>query len=186
MNVIELLEEAPIIAAVKDWDGLEKAQTAPVNVVFVLFGDVCNIGKIIKRLKAAGKFVVVHLDLIEGLESKPISVQFLKETTQVNGIISTKISVITAAHKLGLTTVMRFFVLDSLSVENIKKQTKTRCIDFVEILPGIAPKIIKKLVKELSIPLITGGLISDKEDVITALQQGALALSTTNSDIWEL
>ena len=46
------------------------------------------------------------------------------------------------------------------------------------------PKIIRKLASEMEVPLIAGGLITDKEDVINALSAGALAVSTTLSDIW--
>ena len=51
-------------------------------------------------------------------------------------------------------------------------------------LPGVMPKIIRKLASEMEVPLIAGGLITDKEDVINALSAGALAVSTTLSDIW--
>ena len=33
-------------------------------------------------------------------------------------------------------------------------------------------------------PVIAGGLISDKEDVIEALDAGAISVSTTNQDVW--
>ena len=46
------------------------------------------------------------------------------------------------------------------------------------------PKVIHKLVNEMEIPLIAGGLITDKEDVIHALSAGAIAVSTTLSDVW--
>lgn len=183
-QVIDRLEEAPIVAAIKDNEGLENCLNSPSQVIFVLYGDLCNIGSIVKKLKDHGKFVMVHLDLIEGLECKAVSVKFLKENTLLDGIISTKIAVIKAAKKEGLVTVMRFFALDSMSLESIKKHVDTELVDFIEILPGIAPKIISKLVSEIDIPLIAGGLISDKEDVIAVLQSGAIAISTTNQKVW--
>ena len=81
---------------------------------------------------------------------------------------------------------MRFFALDSMSIEGIKKLIEPGQIDFIEILPGIAPKIISRLAGEVDIPLIAGGLIADKEDVISVLQSGALAISTTNQKVWEM
>lgn len=35
--------------------------------------------------------------------------------------------------------------------------------DAVEILPGLMPKIIKKLCSTVNVPINAGGLISDKE-----------------------
>ena len=120
-EMIELLEDTPIVAAIKDEHGLKKCLDSPSQVVFVLYGDICNIGEIVKLLKAHGKTVMVHVDLIEGLEAKAISAKFLKEHTMLDGVISTKMAVLKAAKKLGLLTVMRFFALDSLSIEGIKK-----------------------------------------------------------------
>lgn len=185
-TIIDQLEDTPIVAAIKDDNGLEKCLTSSSQVVFVLYGDICNIGGIVKRLKDHGKTVMVHLDLVEGLEAKSVSVKFLKGNTLLDGIISTKIAVIKAAKKQGLATVMRFFALDSMSLEGIKKLVEPDLIDFIEILPGVAPKIIGKLVAEIDIPLIAGGLIADKEDVIGVLQSGAIAISTTNQKVWEM
>ncbi|MHC1748850.1 MAG: glycerol-3-phosphate responsive antiterminator [Cellulosilyticaceae bacterium] len=185
-KVIDMLEEMPIIAAIKDDDGLIKCIESPSRVIFVLYGDICNIGGIVKKLKDHGKYVIVHIDLVEGLESKAISVRYLKENTDIDGIISTKSLVVKAAKKEGLTTVMRFFALDSMSFESIKKHADTGVVDFIEVLPGIAPKAIGKLAESIDIPVIAGGLISDKEDVIAVLQSGAIAISSTNQRVWEL
>ena len=40
------------------------------------------------------------------------------------------------------------------------------------MLPGLLFKVIKDLSKTLNKPLIVGGLISDKEDVMEALKSG--------------
>lgn len=185
-EVVGMLEEMPIIAAIKDDEGLIKCIDSPSKVVFVLYGDICNIGYIIKTLKEHGKYVIVHIDLVEGLESKAVSVKYLKNNTAIDGIISTKSLVIKAAKKEGLTTVMRFFALDSMSFESIKKHADTGIVDFIEVLPGIAPKAIGKLAENMDIPVIAGGLISDKDDVIAVLQNGAIAISSTNQGVWEL
>lgn len=51
----------------------------------------------------------------------------------------------------------------------------------VEIMPGIMPEIIERLKIEIKIPIIAGGLISDKKDIIAALSAGADAVSTTKT-----
>ena len=45
MTMLELLEESPIIAAIKSWEGLEKSLKSECKVVFVLFGTICDIAK---------------------------------------------------------------------------------------------------------------------------------------------
>ena len=117
----DAVESGPVIAAVKDYDGLEKCcQMEDLKVVFILFGDVCSIDKIVEKVKEAGKIAMVHLDLIVGLSSREISVDFIKNNTYADGIISTKIALIKRGKELGLFTVLRFFMLDSIALRNVE------------------------------------------------------------------
>ena len=54
------------------------------------------------------------------------------------------------------------------------------------IMPGVMPKVIRKVRKLTAIPVLAGGLIADKEDVMGALDAGAVAVSTTDPAIWRL
>ena len=56
--------------------------------------------------------------------------------------------------------------------------------DFLEVLPGVMPKTIRKICAAVHTPVLAGGLISDKEDVMAALRAGAMAISTTNQQVW--
>lgn len=175
----------PVVAAVKDMDGLEKCcALQDVKVVFVLFGDVCNIAEIVSNIKKAQKTAIVHVDLVSGLSPKEIAVDFIKMHTEADGIISTKQALIRRASELGLCTVMRFFILDSMSFCNIEKQLTMVRPDFIEILPGVMPKIIRRVCAKVKPPVIAGGLIVDKEDIMAALDAGAFAVSSTNQQVW--
>ena len=68
------------------------------------------------------------------------------------------------------------------TIINIKENKPTA----IEILPGLMPKIIKKINKAVKVPIITGGLIEDKEDIINALGNGAMGISTTKKELWEI
>ncbi len=183
----ELVEANPVIAAVKDMNGLKECcELEDIKVVFVLFGDVCSIGNIVDQIKDVGKVAMVHIDLVNGLSGKEIVVDFIKNNTRADGIISTKATLVKRAKELGLYTIFRVFVIDSIALENIKNQFHTVQPDFIEILPGVMPKIISKICNIIHQPIIAGGLISDKESVIAALEAGAISVSTTNSDIWKM
>lgn len=182
--MLERLMNMPVIAAVKNTEGLERAIGSPSSVVFVLSGDICNIGLIVKQIKAADKLALVHLDLISGLASREISVRFLRENTAADGIISTKAPLIRCAKEMGLITVQRHFLLDSMSLENAEKHIREQTADFNEILPGVMPKIIRRCVSGTNMPIIAGGMIADKEDIVLALSAGATAVSTTKESLW--
>ena len=184
-KIIELLEEMPIIAAVKNDEDCQKALSSDCKVIFLLYGTICNVGQLVDQIKAREKIAIVHLDLIEGLEHSVTAVEFIAACTEADGIISTKSAVIRAAKERGLFAVQRFFLLDSLAFESISRHIRQGTSDMVEILPGVMPKVIKKLTAISPVPVIAGGLILDKEDVICALSAGASAVSTSMQEVWK-
>ena len=185
---VEAIEAAPIVAAVKDDSGLEMSLTSDVDAVFILYGDICMISDIVAKVKDSGKIAMVHMDLINGLSPRDISTDFIRKYTRADGIITTKSNLITHAKEIGLATVLRHFVLDSMALINIERQSHTSREsqpDMIEILPGIIiPKMIRKICSMSRVPVICGGLIQDKEDVMHALASGATAISTTSSEVW--
>ena len=182
----ELLEDAPVIAAIKDDTGLEKVVLSDCRIVFVLYGNLCSIGDIVKKLRDAGKMPFVHVDLLEGASNREIVIDFIRQNTCAEGIISTKAALVHRAKELGFYTVHRFFLLDSMALASIRRQIGQSNADAIEILPGCMPKIIKKIRHQNSLPVIASGLIYDKEDVVTALSAGAAAISSTCVDVWAL
>lgn len=179
----EELEENPVVAAVKDEGDLEAALQSDLKVIFVLFGNILNIKAISEKISNSKKIGILHVDLVEGLSSNEFALKFLKENTSFQGIISIKPQVLRNAKKLGFIVVQRVFMIDSLSKENMKNHLVKEC-DAVEILPGLLFKVIKEISSTLDKPLISGGLISDKEDVVKTLSSGATCISTTKKDIW--
>ena len=186
----DAVEANPVIAAVKNDAGLQAAvEMEEIQVIFVLYGDVCTIPEILERIKAAGKKAMVHIDLIAALSAKEISVEFIARQTRADGIITTKPALVRRAKELGIFAVLRFFVIDSLAlknIENLEMQCGTSRPDFIEVLPGVMPKVLGRIAKVSRIPMIAGGLITEKEDVIAALSVGAIAVSSTNQDVWKL
>lgn len=96
-------------------------------------------------MAAAGKVPFVHADLIDGLSAREVAVDFIAAQPAAAGIISTKPALIRRARELGLCAVQRFFVLDSIALENLKRQLENTRPDSIEILPGVMPKVIRRI-----------------------------------------
>ncbi len=79
---------------------------------------------------------------------------------------------------------LRLFVIDSMAYENIQKHVKGARPDVIEVLPALMPKVVKRVCRISQIPVIAGGLVSDKEDVMSLLQAGVVSVSSTNKEIW--
>ena len=186
-TLYEAVSHSPIIAAVKNQAGLEAClENENIQVVFLLYGDLMTIAENVSRVKLADKMVVIHLDFIAGLQcARDVVVDFVKNNTEADGIVTTHPNCVRRAKELGLYTILRTFVLDSIALANIPKLADNKP-DFIEILPGPMPKVIHKITEMTDIPVLAGGLIEDKEDVIAALDAGATGISSTDQDVWNL
>ncbi len=184
MRIIDLLETSPVIAAVIDEKGLRKCFESDCEVVFILFGNLCNIAGIVNQVKNQGKTAIVHVDFISGLSSKEVVVDFIKQNTRADGIISTKPMLVKRAQDLGMYSGQRTFLIDSIALGTLKKQIEVFRPDFIEIMPGIMPSILKHMKEYTDIPIVAGGLIFDKKDVMAAFDVGVDAVSTSREDLW--
>ena len=180
-ELTRLLEDFPVIAAVQE-NKFQAALVSPVDVIFHLEPHLLSIRERTEQAHAAGKLLFVHLAMSVGIGQDKEGLQYLAECG-VDGIISTKGHIIRMAKELGFLTVQRFFALDSQGVSMIQDTLKTNLPHFIEIMPGVIPKIVKKFAAG-PVPIIAGGLIETRQEVTAALSSGALAISTGCKDLW--
>ena len=180
-----LFEENPVIAAVKNDEQLNEALNSQVQLIFVLYGDILNIKEISEKIVSKNKIGIIHIDLVEGFSSKVIVIKYIKDNTKFNGIISTKPQIIKNAKEYNLIAIQRVFIFDTLSLNNAKSHLVPEC-DAIEVLPGVIPKVISDISKGAEKPVVAGGLIETKEEIIEALNNGASSVSTTKKHMWEI
>ena len=156
-----------------------------IQTVFVLYGDICNISEIVRQIKDAGKIAIVHADLISGLAAKEISVDFLRRSTQADGVISTRANMIQRAKELNMIAILRVFLIDSMALDSALS-AKNLKPDAIDILPGLMPSMLRKVRQLTGLPILTGGLITEKKEVMQALEAGALAISSTAPAVWQM
>lgn len=186
-DLYDVILEAPIIGAVKNEDSLDRClKDENVKVIFLLFGSILTIQEYVNRIHDAGKIAMVHIDILSGLQcGRDISVDYVSSATAADGIITTHPKCVRRAKELGLWSVLRVFLLDSMARDNIPKQTAF-APDFIEILPGVLPDEIRRISEITDIPLLAGGLISEKSDIVSALQAGAVGISASSQHVWGL
>ena len=178
------MKNNPVIAGVKDIYSFDDALNSDCDIIFLLCGSIFNIKDFVCKAKEKNKLIFIHVDLLEGFSKDTVALKYIYDEIKPDGIISTKNSQLKAAKSLGFLTVQRVFIIDSLSISTAIKASQMINPDAIEIMPGIMPKIIKKLSDELEVPVIAGGLISEKDEVINAIKSGALGVSTTAKKIW--
>ncbi|MCM1363829.1 MAG: glycerol-3-phosphate responsive antiterminator [Faecalibacterium sp.] len=180
------MKSNPIIAAVKDINNIDDAINSECEIIFLLCGNIFNLEEIVKKVREKGKLIFIHVDLIDGFSRDATALKYIHEKIKPDGIISTKNNQLKTAKELGMLTVQRLFIIDSLSIDSTVKSSSIVNPDAIEIMPGIMPRITKQLSTKLAVPVIVGGLISEKSDIINAVENGALGISTSSKAIWSM
>lgn len=179
------LREKCIIAAVRDNTELEAALINGPENIFLLKSNILKLPKITKLAHEKNKKIFVHIDLTDGISKDSAGIEFISKIL-VDGIISTRTNLIKCAREHGISTVQRFFIVDSKSIDTAYESLKSSRPDMVELLPGVIPKAIRNFSENLEIPIIAGGLIESEADVKFAFEAGASAISTGKKELWNI
>jgi len=175
-----------IIPAVRQLKDLESAFRASQEYIVLMNVHVAMARSLVSQAAQHGKKVLLHADLIDGLKSDEHATEFLAQEVKPAGIISTRNNVLLTAKKKGLMTIQRFFLLDSLALESSFAQIEKTKPDYVELLPGIMPSIIRQFADATGVPVIAGGLIRTPEEIKLALDAGAVAVTTSRKPLWDV
>jgi len=185
LDFMTVLQKSPVIAAFRDVESLRIQDLKQTNVLFILGGTIFDLPHIVQQARKYEKLVFVDIDLIKGVGKDAPGIRYLAKESQVDGIITTRSNLIKSIQKEGLVSVQRLFVLDSESLAGGLGVIEKSNPEAVEVLPGlILPKIMKKIRKITSIPVIAGGLITQEEEVREILASGAIGISTTSSHLF--
>lgn len=186
MRKIVDLVQSQVISSIKNEKDLEMATHADSNIVFLLTGNLMTANNYLTKLKAANKEVFIHIDFIEGLSNTRSAIKFIADEWKPKGIITTKSTLIKYANEEGLMTIQRIFLIDRNAMKKGIEIAHTCRPDAIEVLPGIMPNIIDELTKLTHLPIIAGGLVSNKTEILNSLEAGALAISSGNPKLWNL
>jgi glycerol uptake operon antiterminator len=146
-------------------------------------GQLKNISRLARE---NGKKMIYHVDLIHGIKSDEYATEYICQEFKPYGLISTKSGVILKAKQKGVIAVQRIFLIDSHALENSYKLIEKTLPDFIEVLPGAMPQMIKEVKDRVKVPIFAGGLIRTPEDVQNALDAGAAAITTSKRELWDL
>ena len=175
----------PVIAAVRNKEDLTKALSSKAIALFVLSGTIACLSEIMEKARNNDKLVFLHIDLIKGIASDRAGVNYLAQNNLCDGIVSTRSKLIQAAQKKDLMAVQRLFLLDSAALNSGENMIKSNDPDAIEILPGVAaPYFIDHVSKQHDCPIIAGGLIRKEKEVRDLTEEGVMAVSSSERDLW--
>ncbi|UHA74189.1 glycerol-3-phosphate responsive antiterminator [Paenibacillus sp. 481] len=172
----------PILPAVRQMKDFEKLLTSPYEYLVVLDVHMSQLKAMFQMAQAHSKKLMLHVDLIQGLQSDSYAVEYLCQEFRPYGLLSTKASVITKAKQKGVVAIQRIFLIDNSSFEKSCALLEKTIPDFVEVLPS---PMVNYMKQEISIPLLAGGFIRTTDDVERSLRDGAVAVTTSSKELWK-
>lgn len=184
----ERLRDFKLIAAIKEPKSIEKAIKYKENIsaVILMTGNVLTAKEYVDVLQKEGLPVILHVEKIGGLGLDDYGIEFIKKYIKPFGIVTTKSSIIKKAKSKGMFVIQRVFLIDTEVYDHLVDSIDYLQSDIIEIMPSRAPDFLQKLVERSTIPIITGGLLTNICDAKEALAQGVTAVTTSNTDLWKL
>lgn len=173
-----------ILPASSNMKDFERFLKSPFEIGVFLEMHIAQLKNVNAMAEAHGKKMLYHMDMIHGIKADDYSTEFICQEYKPYGLISTKSNVILKAKQKGVIAVQRVFLLDSHALEKSYKLLGKTQPDYIEVLPGLIPELIPEVNERVNIPLFAGGLIRTVQDVENALEAGAVAVTTSQKEIW--
>lgn len=164
-EVRDIFNNQRILPAVRRMKDLEKLMKLSYDYIIILDIHISQVKPVVDMVKAHGKKPLLHADLIEGLKNDEYAAEYLCQIVKPAGLVSTRNGVIAKTRQSGLLAIQRLFLLDTIALEKSYSMLERTRPDFVEVLPGIIPRMVTEVFERTGIPIIAGGLIRTVDDV---------------------
>ncbi|MFM1653537.1 glycerol-3-phosphate responsive antiterminator [Brevibacillus sp. B_LB10_24] len=188
-ELLSRLEKYKMVAAIKDPKNMEQAVLYKdhLSAVLLMTGTILTVKRYVDFFQSHGLPVILHVDKIGGLQMDHDGIEFIKRNVKPSAIVTTKSGVIKKAKTSGLYVIQRVFLIDTDVFTHLEKDAINDQIvaDMIEVMPCRAPDFIQRLSKVSPVPVITGGLLNSPEHAKEALDHGAMAVTTSNAEMWK-
>ncbi|HJV44345.1 MAG TPA: glycerol-3-phosphate responsive antiterminator [Bacillota bacterium] len=174
-----------ILPAARNMKDFEKILVSSYEYGVFLDIHVAQLNSVFQMAHQKRKKMFIHADLVHGLKNDEYAAEYLCQTFQPFGILSTRGSVILKAKQNGVLAIQRIFLIDTNALEKSYALLEKTKPDYIEVLPGAIPHLIREVYEETGTPIFAGGLIRTVDDVERALQAGACAITTSQMKLWK-
>ncbi|WP_423801572.1 glycerol-3-phosphate responsive antiterminator [Neobacillus sp. SAB-20_R2A] len=175
-----------ILPASGNMKEFEQFLKSPYEIGVFLDMHIAQLKNINQMANQSRKKMIYHVDLIHGIKNDEYATEYICQEFKPYGLISTKAGVIQKAKQKGVIAVQRIFLIDSHALEKSYKLIEKTQPDYIEVLPGAMPWMIKEVKERINIPIFAGGLIRTADEIENALNAGASAITTSKRELWNL
>ncbi|MFW5888979.1 MAG: glycerol-3-phosphate responsive antiterminator [Bacillota bacterium] len=175
-----------IIPAISNYKNFKDFLDSKLTYGILMNFQLAQLNRLVETMKKNHKKILIHSELIKGLSSDEYGAIYLIQSLNVDGIISSKPKVIEICNKRNVIGIYRFFIKDSISLEQSISIGQRLRPQFIEILPAACLELIPEIKANLNCEVLMGGLIKNKDHVLKCLNQGAIAITTSKTTLWEI
>ncbi|MCE9794038.1 glycerol-3-phosphate responsive antiterminator [Citrobacter portucalensis] len=180
-----LLARHPIIMAIYGIEQLKTALSSKAEVCIIANIDLIKLQPVIELLSKAGKYVIVNIDSCNGLSQDKGGIDYVAETGAM-GLLSTRLQTVQRAKKCGLVTMQKIFVTDRSTWLRSLKAVEQSEPDYVQLMPAQMLPLLPQADRNVLPPIVASGFVCNEEHAQTALLHGAIAVSSSDSALWDV
>ena len=175
-----------VIPAISDFKKLNRFLNSDLEFGILMNFHLAQLESLVEAMKKNKKKVLVHSELIKGLATDEYGAIYLIQSLKVDGIISSKPKVIEVCKKRNVLGIYRFFIKDTISLDQSIEIGKRLKPDFVEILPAACYDLVSQIENDLRCKVLMGGLIQNEELIHKCFDAGAIAITTSKPEFWDI
>ena len=179
------LQRHPVIATIYGLEQVDAFIASDAEVAIVANVELRKLIPLIGQLTKAGKEIVVNIDSCDGLSQDKGGVDYLAEL-RVGGLVSTRVATIQRANRAGLITMQKVFVTDRSNWPRSLKAIEQSDPNLVQLMPAPMLPLIAVDERRALPPIVASGFVCNEADMRAALKSGAVAVSTSDRQLWDL
>jgi hypothetical protein len=176
-----------LIPSVRDIRNLDKAlKLERGEILLSTVSHIGNLAELTTLCHKNGKEVVVNHELIGGLGTDTIAFEMLKKAYKVDAVIGSNVYQVSRAKAVGLKTIWRIALLDSLSLEMAFRSIEVTKPDAIELRPAIcAYEFLDAFRKVFSGKIFASGFVSRADFAQRLYQRGFDGIMTSSQTMWD-
>ncbi|MCW5221520.1 glycerol-3-phosphate responsive antiterminator [Verminephrobacter aporrectodeae subsp. tuberculatae] len=179
------LTKHPVIATLYGVEQIEIFVASEAEVSIVANVELRKLKAVIATLTKAGKYAIVNIDSSEGLSQDRGGVEYLADIG-VSSLVSTRVATIQRANRAAMVTMQKVFVTDRSTWPRSVKALEQSDPNLVQLMPAPMLAHICEADRKALPPIVASGFVCNPEDIRSAIAHGALAISTSDSGLWNL
>ncbi len=179
------LTRHPVIATLYGAELIDDFITSEAEISIVANFELRRLQSVIKALTDAKKYPIVNIDSCDGLSQDKGGVDYLAEIG-AKGLVSTRVATVQRAKKAGLVSIQKVFVTDRSTFPRSVSALEQSEPNLVQLMPAPMLPHIPAQYRKAMPPIVASGFVCGREDAVSAIANGAIAVSTSDKKLWKL